>query len=37
MANKFKALLIDNQNENFTRSVVELDTSALKDGNVLLK
>jgi len=37
MANKFKALLIDNQNENFTRSVVELDTSALKDGNVLVK
>ena len=37
MKNKFKALIIDNQNENFTRSVQELDTSALKDGNVLVK
>ena len=37
MANKFKALVIDNQNENFTRSVQELDASALKDGNVLVK
>jgi acrylyl-CoA reductase (NADPH) len=37
MTNKFKALVIDNQNENFTRSVQELDISALKDGNVLVK
>ena len=37
MTNKFKALIIDNKNENFTRSVQELDTSALKDGNVLVK
>ena len=37
MANKFKALVIDNQNENFTRNIKELDTSALKDGNVLVK
>jgi len=37
MTNKFKALIIDNQNENFSRSVQELDTSALKDGNVLVK
>ncbi len=37
MTNKFKALIIDNQNENFTRSVQELDTNALKDGNVLVK
>jgi len=37
MINKFKALIIDNQNENFTRSVREIDTSALKDGNVLVK
>ena len=37
MTDKFKALVIDNQNENFTRSVQELDTSALKDGNVLVK
>jgi len=37
MTIKFKALIIDNQNENFTRSVQELDTNALKDGNVLVK
>jgi acrylyl-CoA reductase (NADPH) len=37
MKNKFKALIIDNQNENFTRSIHDLDTSALKDGNVLVK
>jgi acrylyl-CoA reductase (NADPH) len=37
MTDKFKALVIDNQNENFTRSVQELDISALKDGNVLVK
>ena len=37
MANKFKALVIDHQNENFTRNIKELDTSALKDGNVLVK
>ena len=37
MTIKFKALIIDNQNENFTRSVQELDTNALKEGNVLVK
>ena len=37
MTEKFKALVIDNQNENFTREVKELDQSALKDGNVLVK
>ena len=37
MTNKFKALVIDNQNENFTRSINEIDTSTLKDGNVLVK
>jgi alcohol dehydrogenase/acrylyl-CoA reductase (NADPH) len=37
MTNKFKALIIDNQNENFTRSVQELDTSVLKDGTVLVQ
>ena len=37
MPNKFKALVIDNKNENFTRGVQELETSALKDGNVLVK
>jgi len=37
MTDKFKALVIDNKNENFTRAVQELDVSALKDGNVLVK
>ena len=37
MTNKFKALVIDNQSENFTRSVQELDVSSLNDGNVLVK
>ena len=37
MNEKFKALVIDNQKEKFTREVKELDQSALKDGNVLVK
>ena len=37
MANKFKAVVIDNQNEKFTRGIKEIDTSHLKDGNVLVK
>jgi len=37
MSKKFKAIVIDNQNENFTRGVKELSTDALKDGNVLVK
>jgi len=37
MSNKFKAIVIDNQNENFTRQVKEMDTNSLKDGNVLVK
>ena len=37
MANKFKAVVIDNQNEKFTREIKEIDTSHLKDGNVLVK
>ena len=37
MTEKFKALVIDNQNEKFTREVKELDQSFLKDGNVLVK
>ena len=37
MTGKFKALVVDNQNEKFTREVKELDQSALKDGNVLVK
>ena len=37
MSNKFKAIVIDNQNEKFTRNISELDTAALKNGNVLVK
>ena len=37
MTEKFKALVINNQDEKFTREVKELDQSALKDGNVLVK
>jgi len=37
MTSKFKALVINNQNESFTRNIQELDVSALKDGNVLVK
>ena len=37
MALKFKAVVIDNQNEKFTRDIKEIDSSHLKDGNVLIK
>ena len=37
MTVKFKAVVIDNQNEKFTRQIKEIDTSHLKDGNVLIK
>ena len=37
MSLKFKAVVIDNQNEKFTREIKEIDTSHLKDGNVLVK
>ncbi len=37
MSKKFKAILIDNQNEKFTREIKEVDTDILKDGNVLIK
>ncbi len=37
MSKKFKAVVIDNQNEKFTRQVKEIDTQSLKDGNVLVK
>ena len=37
MSKKFKAIVIDNQNEKFTREVKDLDTNSLKDGNVLVK
>ena len=37
MSNKFKAILIDNQNNEFTREVKEVTEDILKDGNVLVK
>ena len=37
MTVKFKAVVIDNQNEKFTREIKEIDSSHLKDGNVLIK
>ena len=37
MSEKFKAIVIDNQNEKFTREIKEIDISHLKDGNVLVK
>ena len=37
MTEKFKAVVIDNQNEKFTRDIKQIDVSQLKDGNVLVK
>ena len=37
MSKKFKAVVIDNQNDKFSREIKELDSDALKDGNVLVK
>ena len=37
MSQKFKAVVIDNQNEKFTREIKEIDKTQLKDGNVLVK
>jgi len=37
MSKKFKAIVIDNKNEKFTRDIKELSIDALKDGNVLVK
>ena len=37
MTVKFKAVVIDNQNNKFTREIKELSKSDLKDGNVLVK
>jgi len=37
MSKKFKAVVIDNQNNEFSRKISELDTTQLKDGNVLVK
>ena len=37
MTVKFKAVVIDNQNDKFTRDIKEIDSSHLKDGNVLIR
>ena len=37
MSDKFKAVVIDNQNEKFTREIKEINKIDLKDGNVLVK
>ena len=37
MTVKFKAVVIDNQNNKFSRQIKELSKSDLKDGNVLVK
>ena len=37
MPDKFKAIVINNQNEKFTREIKEIDINDLKDGNVLIK
>ena len=37
MSEKFKAVVIDNQNEKFTREIREINKTDLKDGNVLVK
>ena len=37
MSEKFKAIVIDNQNEKFSRNIQEIKKSELKDGNVLVK
>ena len=37
MSEKFKAVVIDNQDEKFTREIKEINKTDLKDGNVLVK
>ena len=37
MSEKFKAIVIDNQNDNFSRKVDELDKSFLGNEDVLVK
>ena len=37
MSEKFKAIILDNQNDKFSRDIKEIDTTHLKDGNVLVK
>ena len=36
MSDKFKAVVIDNQNEKFIREIKEIDKTQLKDGNVVV-
>ena len=37
MTVKFKAVVIDNQSDKFTRDIKEIDSNHLKEGNVLIK
>ena len=37
MQDKFKAVVINNQNEKFTREIKEIENNNLKDGNTLVK
>ena len=37
MSNKFKAIVIDQKSEKFSREIKELDTSFLDQGDVLVK
>ena len=37
MSDKFKAIVIDNKNDKFSREIKELEKKDLKDGNVLVK
>ena len=37
MSEKFSAVVINNQNEKFSREIKKIETSDLKDGNVLVK
>ncbi len=37
MSDKFKAIVLNNQNEKFTRDIKEINKSDLKDGNVFVK
>ena len=37
MSKKFKAIVINNENDKFSREIKELNTEDLKDGNVLVK
>ncbi len=37
MSDKFKAIIINNQNDKFTRDLKEINKSDLKDGNVFVK